>query len=52
LIADRRIAAAACEMAEQEKNLFCYTFDQLLDEHADFTRYFDWLKTLDKPKVE
>jgi formylglycine-generating enzyme required for sulfatase activity len=44
LIASHRIAAAAVEMAEQEKNLYGYTFDQLLDEHADFTRYFDWLK--------
>jgi len=44
LIASRRKATGACEMAEQEKNFFCYTFDELLDEHADFSRYFDWLK--------
>jgi formylglycine-generating enzyme required for sulfatase activity/predicted NACHT family NTPase len=44
LIASHRIAASACEMAEREKNLYGYTFDQLLDEDADFTRYFDWLK--------
>jgi formylglycine-generating enzyme required for sulfatase activity len=44
LIAARRKATGACEMAEKEKNLFCYTFDELLDEHADFSRYFDWLK--------
>jgi predicted NACHT family NTPase len=44
LIASRRKATGACEIAEKEKNLFCYTFDELLDEHADFSRYFDWLK--------
>jgi len=44
LIAARRKSQGACEKAETEKNLYCYTFDELLDEHADFRRYFDWLK--------
>ena len=46
LVAARRISQAARDMAEQKKDLFCYTFDELLDEHADFRRYFDWLKTV------
>jgi len=44
LVAARKKAYGAWDMADKEKNLYCYTFDELLDEHADFTRYFDWLK--------
>lgn len=46
LVAARRISQAARDMAKNKKNLFCYSFDELLDEHADFSRYFDWLKTV------
>ncbi len=44
LIAARRKSQAACEAADKEENLFCYTFDELLDEQADFSRYFKWLE--------
>jgi formylglycine-generating enzyme required for sulfatase activity len=46
LVASRRISQAARDMAEEKRTLFCYTFDELLDQHADFSRYFDWLKTV------
>jgi len=48
LIAGHRKAPSAKEMADKEDIIFCYTFDELLDEHADFTRYFDWLETFVK----
>lgn len=46
LVAVRRISKAARNEAEQNENqnLFCYTFDELLDQEADFSRYFQWLE--------
>ncbi|MDM8553576.1 SUMF1/EgtB/PvdO family nonheme iron enzyme [Desulfococcaceae bacterium HSG7] len=44
LVSARRKASAAARAAKQENNIFCYTFDELLDEHADFSRYFKWLE--------
>ncbi|MDM8541631.1 SUMF1/EgtB/PvdO family nonheme iron enzyme [Desulfococcaceae bacterium HSG9] len=44
LVSARRKARAAVRTADQEKNIFCYTFDELLDEQADFSRYFKWLE--------
>ena len=46
LVAARRKSQAACEEVEKRENrdLFCYTFDELLDEHADFSSYLDWLE--------
>ena len=32
-------------MADKAADIFCYTFDELLDQHADFTRYFNWLES-------
>ena len=29
---------------EERKRILCYTFDQLIDETADFTKYFNWLE--------
>ena len=43
LVAGHRKASSAKEMADKEDNIFCYTFDELLDENADFTKYFNWL---------
>jgi hypothetical protein len=44
IIAARRISQAAREEAKKENNrFFCYTFDDLLDETADFTGYLEWL---------
>jgi predicted NACHT family NTPase/formylglycine-generating enzyme required for sulfatase activity len=50
LVASRRTSQAAQDMAEKKRTLFCYTFDELLDQHADFSRYFDWLKTAAKDR--
>jgi predicted NACHT family NTPase/WD40 repeat protein len=46
LVAARRISQAARDEAEKKENrdLFCYTFDELLDQDADFDRYLDWLE--------
>ena len=46
LVATRRISQAARAMAngEEKGRVFCYTFDELLDEHADFSGYFRWLE--------
>ena len=50
LIAGHRKAPSAQEMADKEENIFCFTFEELLDEHADFTRYFTWLDTFIKDR--
>ncbi len=44
LVAARRVSQAARDEASKSQNLFCYTFDELFDEHADFSRYFEWLE--------
>ncbi len=46
LVAVRRISNAARNEVEKKENqnLFCYTFDELLDQEADFERYFKWLE--------
>ncbi len=47
LLVARRKSQAASEAIEKQENhdLFCYTFDELLDENADFSGYLDWLET-------
>ena len=46
LITARRISKAARNAVEtpEYSQLFCYTFDELLDETADFNSYLDWLE--------
>ena len=46
LVTNRRISTAARDEVEKRSNreLFCYTFDELLDEAADFSRYVTWLE--------
>jgi hypothetical protein len=45
LVVARRISPAAREaVAQGTGTLFCYTFDELLDEHANFEEYFAWLE--------
>ena len=46
LVTARRISRAAREEVEKEENhdLGCYTFDELLDQDADFGGYLDWLE--------
>ena len=48
LIAGHRKSPSAQKLANKEDSIFCFTFDKLLDEHADFTRYFNWLETFVK----
>ena len=47
LVTARRISRAARDEVDQpeNRNLACYTFDELLDQDADFTAYLDWLET-------
>jgi hypothetical protein len=44
LVTLRRVSPAARDEAGKQKNLFCYTFDELLDQSADFSGYLDWLE--------
>ena len=47
LVTARRISRAARDEVEKAENrdLACFTFDELLDQDADFTAYLDWLET-------
>nr|WP_242042627.1 pentapeptide repeat-containing protein [Leptolyngbya sp. FACHB-541] len=47
LVTARRISRAAREEVEKEENhdLGCYTFDELLDQDADFGGYLGWLES-------
>ncbi|MFB2920314.1 MULTISPECIES: NACHT domain-containing protein [Aerosakkonema] len=46
LVTTRRISRAARDEVEKEENrhLDCYTFDELLDQDADFSGYLNWLE--------
>ncbi len=46
LVTTSRISKAACQEIEKSKTLrlLCYTFDMLLDEIVDFSRYIEWLE--------
>ncbi|MGK7929112.1 MAG: NACHT domain-containing NTPase, partial [Spirulina sp.] len=46
IVAPRRVSRAARNEVKKEENcsIFCYTFDELLDDVADFSGYFDWLE--------
>ncbi len=46
LVTIRRISQAARDFVSKQENqgLYCYTFDELLDENADFSGYLDWLE--------
>ncbi|MEO1402917.1 MAG: NACHT domain-containing protein, partial [Cyanobacteria bacterium J06635_1] len=46
LVGNRRVSKAARTAVKQEvryEEISCYTFDELLDEDADFSKYLDWL---------
>jgi len=43
VVTTRRVSSSA-RNAVENSNLFCYTFDELLDEDADFDGYLDWLE--------
>ncbi len=46
VVAPRRISQAARTEIEkiENKQIFCYTFDELIESDADFSGYFDWLE--------
>jgi predicted NACHT family NTPase len=46
LVTARRISRAARDEVEKDENrhLDCYTFDELIDQDADFSGYLDWLE--------
>jgi WD40 repeat protein len=46
LVTERRISKAARSACEAPENadLFCFTFDEFLDQDADFEGYLDWLE--------
>ncbi|WP_051155165.1 NACHT and WD40 repeat domain-containing protein [Anabaena sp. 90] len=47
IVAPRRVSKAARETVEksEKKQIFCYTFDELIEKKADFNGYFNWLET-------
>ncbi|MGC1218641.1 MAG: pentapeptide repeat-containing protein [Phormidesmis sp.] len=53
LVGNRRVSKAARRAVQEEAtyaDISCYTFDELLDEDADFSKYLDWLETEIKAK--
>ncbi|WP_305784170.1 NACHT domain-containing protein [Symbioplanes lichenis] len=43
-VAPQRISPAARSLASSLPGVFCYTFDELIDERADFSPYLEWLE--------
>ena len=53
LVGNRRVSKAARKAAQEQaayEAITCYTFDELLDEDADFEKYLDWLEEQIKAK--
>ncbi len=47
IVSHRRVSKAARTAVNQEEiygDISCYTFDELLDEDADFSKYLEWLE--------
>ena len=47
LVGNRRVSKATRAAVQTEadyETISCYTFDELLDEDADFSKYLDWLE--------
>ena len=47
LVSHRRVSKAARTAVSQEDiygDISCYTFDELIDEDADFSKYLEWLE--------
>jgi len=46
VVVPRRVSKLARqEVSKPENNkIYCYTFDELIEEDADFTKYFQWLE--------
>ncbi len=52
IVTERRIAQSVRDKAQQleREHLFAYTFDELIEEYADFSHYFEWLEKEVKDK--
>ncbi len=52
VVAPRRISSSAREEVKLPNNddLFCYTFDELIDQEVDFSQYFAWLEAIIEEK--
>ena len=53
LVGNRRVSKATRTAVQTEadyETISCYTFDELLDEDADFSKYLDWLEAEIKSK--
>ncbi|MBO1058631.1 MAG: hypothetical protein HEQ27_19820, partial [Dolichospermum sp. JUN01] len=46
IVAPRRVSKLAREEVKKAENnqIFCYSFDELIEADADFSGYFDWLE--------
>jgi predicted NACHT family NTPase len=45
LVAPSRVSQAVRDQVEGDRRLFCYTFDELIDEAVNFSGYLNWLET-------
>ncbi|MEL7334461.1 MAG: NACHT domain-containing protein, partial [Cyanobacteria bacterium J06560_2] len=53
LVGNRRVSQATRKSLQDNvayEDISCYTFDELLDEDADFSKYLDWLEAEIKAK--
>ena len=53
LVGNRRVSKVARQAVQGDEayeNILCYTFDELLDEDANFSKYLDWLENEIKEK--
>ena len=52
VVAPRRISPIARQevVLPNNEDLFCYTFDELIDQEVSFDEYFDWLEATVKEK--
>ncbi|NET02763.1 MAG: hypothetical protein F6K61_19890 [Sphaerospermopsis sp. SIO1G1] len=44
IVAPRRVSKLARNETQESKQIFCYTFDELIEADADFSGYFEWLE--------
>ncbi len=44
LVSPRRVSQVARDESAKQDNLAVYTFDELIDEHANWDKYFTWLE--------
>ncbi|MBE9057314.1 pentapeptide repeat-containing protein [Sphaerospermopsis sp. LEGE 08334] len=44
VVAPRRVSKLARTEVKENQQIFCYTFDELIEADADFSGYFDWLE--------